>query len=303
MTDASARGCGEPPGPVQPTRQRRPGLSPRTVASISSAKSFATTFRLSFSDGVMWPDSSVNWARSTRNFRTDSALETALLPSSTRLWSSASSSASSRSTPPCGRAGLPCSSAQRRQELLVDGEQRAHERAAVADDHALGDQRVRADAVLDHGGGDVLAARGHHDLLLAAGDGEIAVRVEGAEVAGVEPAVGERLCGGRLVVPVAGEQVLAVQQHLAVVGDPDHGARQRLADRADLLPVPRVEGGGRAGLGQPVALQHGEADAPEEVAEPLAQRGAAGDGVGGRGRPGPRAACCRRACRRPCAAA
>ncbi|MEV8071284.1 hypothetical protein AB0P32_35170, partial [Streptomyces sp. NPDC085995] len=33
-------------------------------------------------------------------------------------------------------------------------------RAPVADHHALGDQRVRPDAVLDHGRGDVLAARG-----------------------------------------------------------------------------------------------------------------------------------------------
>ena len=83
----------------------------------------------------------------------------------------------------------------------------------------------------------------------------------------------------RLVVPVRLEQVLAVQQHLAVVRDPHHRAGQRLADRADLLPVPRVEGGRRAGLGQAVALQDREADAAEEVAEPLAQRGAAGDGV------------------------
>ncbi|MDF9872869.1 hypothetical protein OKW18_005007 [Streptomyces pratensis] len=70
-----------------------------------------------------------------------------------------------------------------------------------------------------------------------------------------------------------------MQQHLAVVGDPHHRARQRLADRTDLLPVPRVEGRGGARLGEAVALQHREADTAEEVAEPLAQRGASGDRV------------------------
>ncbi|GFH75430.1 hypothetical protein Sgou_01000 [Streptomyces gougerotii] len=138
---------------------------------------------------------------------------------------------------------------------------------------------MAADAVLDHGRSDVLAARGDDDLLLAAGDREVAVLVEGADVPGVEPAVGQRLTGRRLVVPVPVEEVLAVEQDLAVVGDADHRTGQRLTDRADLLAVPRVEGGGRAGLGQAVPLQHREADAAVEVAEPLAERGAAGDRV------------------------
>ncbi len=138
---------------------------------------------------------------------------------------------------------------------------------------------MRPDPVLDHGRRDVLAARGDDEFLLAPGDREVAVLVEGADVAGVEPAVGQRLGGRRLVLPVLLEDVLAVQQHLAVVRDAHHGARQRLADRTDLGLVPRVEGRGRTGLGQAVALQHREADAAEEVAEPLAQRGAAGDRV------------------------
>ena len=87
-------------------------------------------------------------------------------------------------------AGLPCVVAQAGQRLRVEGDQRGDERAAVADDHALADQRVGADPVLEHGGRDVLAARGHQDLLLAAGDPQEAVVVELAEVAGVEPAVG-----------------------------------------------------------------------------------------------------------------
>ena len=74
----------------------------------------------------------------------------------------------------------------------------------VADDHALADQGVGAQPVLEHRRRDVLAAGGDDELLLAAGDRQEAVVVELAEVAGVEPAVGvDRLGGGGLVVPVA----------------------------------------------------------------------------------------------------
>ena len=98
------------------------------------------------------------------------------------------------------------------------------------------DQGVGAQPVLEHGRGDVLAAGGDQDLLLAAGDPDEALVVDLAEVAGVEPAVGvERLGGRRVVVPVAGEDLAAPEQQLAVVGDPDRGAGQRAADGADLL--------------------------------------------------------------------
>ena len=71
--------------------------------------------------------------------------------------------------------------------------------------HRLADQRMRAQPVLEQRGGDVLAARGDDDLLLAADDGQEAVVVDRAEVAGVEPAVGEDRFGLLLVVPVAAE--------------------------------------------------------------------------------------------------
>ena len=51
---------------------------------------------------------------------------------------------------------------------------------------------VRADPVLEDGRGDVLAAGGHEDLLLAAGDPDEALVVDLADVAGVEPAVAPR---------------------------------------------------------------------------------------------------------------
>ncbi len=65
-----------------------------------------------------------------------------------------------------------------------------------ADDRGFGDVRVLVQRGFDLGGVDVLAAA-DDDVLQAVDDVEVAVGVETAEVAGVEPAVGERL--GRLV--------------------------------------------------------------------------------------------------------
>ena len=59
------------------------------------------------------------------------------------------------------------------------------------------DQRVGAQPVLEDGRGDVLAAGGHQDLLLAAGDPDEALVVDLADVAGVEPAVAFQHLGGR----------------------------------------------------------------------------------------------------------
>jgi len=65
---------------------------------------------------------------------------------------------------------------------------------------------VHAHPVLEHRGGDVLAAGRDDDLLLAAGNGQEALIVEIAEVTGGIPAVGgERLLGRLVVVPVPGK--------------------------------------------------------------------------------------------------
>src|SRR5699024_10990035 len=152
--------------------------------------------------------------------------------------------------------------------LGVDGDQSRDELAVVADHHALADQGVGADAVLKDGRGDVLAGRGHDDFLLAAGDGEEAVLVQGAEVTGVVVTVlGEGLLGGLLVVPVADHDVVALEEDLTVVGDPDAGARQRSTDGADLVEAGAVDRGRRGRFGQTVTFDDGEADATEEVAE------------------------------------
>ena len=211
--------------------------------------------------------------------RIDSALETALLASSTAASISARRSGSS--TRSATSPDLPCCSAQAGQRLGVEGDQGGDERAAVADDDALVDQRVRPQPVLEHGGGDVLAAGGHQDLLLAPGDPDEALVVDLADVAGVEPAVGVLRLGGR-------RRRCASSRRRP--GRPGRAARRRRRPArwcraAGARRVPtfwasgRLTVSGRGGLGEAVALEHVDADAAVEVAEPLAERRAAGDGV------------------------
>ena len=63
--------------------------------------------------------------------------------------------------------------------------------------------------------GMMLDDAGADDLLQPADDGEIAVAVERADVAGVQPAVAQRLARRLLVLPVAGHDVAALHQHFA----------------------------------------------------------------------------------------
>src|ERR1700733_13602337 len=134
--------------------------------------------------------------------------------------------------------------------------------------------------VLEHRGRDVLAAGGDDELLLPPGDGQESLVVEFADIAGAEPAVlGEGLLGSRLVLPVAREDGRPADQNLAVVTDLDRGTGQRLPDGADLVAVRPVDRRRRGGLGEAIPLKDDDADAAEEVAEPIAERRAAGDGV------------------------
>ena len=74
--------------------------------------------------------------------------------------------------------------------VLGQGHQRDAVRPLVAVDHHLAEQRrPRLEGVLQRLRRDLLAARGHDQVLLAIGDAQEAV-LELADVAGVEPAVG-----------------------------------------------------------------------------------------------------------------
>src|SRR5580704_14487940 len=108
---------------------------------------------------------------------------------------------------------------------------------------------MRPQTVLEHRGRDVLAARSDDRLLLASGDRQIAVIIELTDVAGPEPAVVDRFTRRLLVVVVAAKDVAAVEQDLAVIGDPDRAARDRTTDSADLHRVRTVDRCTGRGLG------------------------------------------------------
>src|SRR5215210_4318047 len=155
--------------------------------------------------------------------------------------------------------------AELRALLHVEGDQSDQIGPAVADHDALRDVRALLDLGFEVGGGDVLAARRDDDVLLAAGDREVAVLVELAEVAGVQPAVLERLARGLLVLVVALEDVRPPDQDLAVVGDPDLASLECSPDLAELEGIRAGDGGRRGGLGHAPALEHEHADGVEEA--------------------------------------
>src|SRR4029079_18312067 len=130
-----------------------------------------------------------------------------------------------------GRAAEVLEAPLQRGELRDD--QRRREATAIAEDDDLGDERAALQRRLDRLRRDLLAAGGVQQILLAIRDRQVAVGVERADVAGVEPAVLED--GGGLVrlVVVAQHHVRAARQDLAVLGNPYFDVGNRLADRAE----------------------------------------------------------------------
>src|SRR5262245_31426691 len=97
-------------------------------------------------------------------------------------------------------------------------------------------------AVLDLAGGDVLAAA-DDQILLAAGDEEVAILVDPSEVAGVQPAVDDGGAGRLFLLVVAlhdpsrADADLALltgnEELVAVVHDPELDIGHRLPNRAE----------------------------------------------------------------------
>ena len=167
-----------------------------------------------------------------------------------------------------------------RQHVCVESEERADVGALVAHHDDVGDERVRGQGILEDLGGDVLAACGDDEFLLAPGDGELALAVDGTQVARVEPgAVGHDLGGLLGQVVVAGHDGLAAHEDLAVLGDLDEVPGQRQADAADRVLADVLDGDRAGRLGQAVALDEGDTHARVEVGEIGGQGGAAGDDV------------------------
>ena len=101
--------------------------------------------------------------------------------------------------------------------------------------------------------------------------------VDDADVAGVQPAVAQRLGAQFRLLPVAVHQQRPAHQNFAVVGDPDLDVLQRRADRAELDAAAAIAADDRRGLGLAVALQQPEAEGGEEDADFVVERRAARD--------------------------
>jgi hypothetical protein len=101
---------------------------------------------------------------------------------------------------------------------------------------------IGGEDVLDILGIDLEAVGQRDHVLLPAVQPQETVRVELAEVSGVEPALlvdgGAR---GLLVLPIALEDVRSARDDLALVGDLHLDAGQRNADGAEAVPVEAVE--------------------------------------------------------------
>ena len=105
-------------------------------------------------------------------------------------------------------------------------------RARGADDRGLAHAGLRVQRLLDVFRKDVQSLRRDDHFLLAAADAQLSAGVELADVAGVKPAVAERAARLFRRVEVAARHVLAAHEDLAVVGDLDLDAGDRLADGA-----------------------------------------------------------------------
>ena len=97
--------------------------------------------------------------------------------------------------------------------------------AALTDHHRVRDVGAELEVVFNVAGRDVLAARGDDDVLEPVLDAQEAIGIDGAAVAGVQPAISvdglPRLLGQ---FPVASENIGPAHQHLVIGAEPDFGA-------------------------------------------------------------------------------
>ena len=159
----------------------------------------------------------------------------------------------------------------------VERQQRHEVRPAVSVDDGLGDPPGLLERVLDVRRRDVLAARGDDEVLLAAGDRDEAVGIDLTEVTGGEPAAGQRLAGGLLVLEVAGEHDRAPRMQLAVLRGAHLEVGERSADAAELPLGLRVERAGAAQLRHSPDLQQHDAARVEELEHVPRDRCGGGD--------------------------
>ncbi len=212
----------------------QPAAGRAYISSMTVSKSFITWARLTFMDGVRWPDASVKSAGTIRNDLMASAWDTDWLARGDEVLDGGLDHRMARRFRQGGVARQAVALQPARQGFLVQRDQRADERPVVAHHQHLRHQGVGPDLVFQQGRDHVLAAGGDDDFLLAAGDPDEAVLIEAADVAGAEPAVHERFGREVVALVVAAHHADALGEDLAVVGNLDRVARQGLAHGADL---------------------------------------------------------------------
>src|SRR5207248_3087011 len=95
----------------------------------------------------------------------------------------------------------------------------------------------------------------------------IALGVEMADIAGMQPAVDQGPRGLLRRAPIALHDVVAGDQDLAILGDPDLDPVDRRPDRVDLDAVGRVAADDRRRLALAIALQEPHPERDEEPAD------------------------------------
>src|SRR5262249_21009554 len=130
---------------------------------------------------------------------------------------------------------------------------------------------------LDSRRGDVIAAGEYDNVLLAIGDDDVAIFVEDSDVAGVEPAIPDRLRRCLRIAPVAFHHAFAPDQDLAILSDIHLDPVERWTHRLQLDARGRVGADDRRGFGLAIALEQTDAQGQEEHANLVVERGAAGD--------------------------
>src|SRR5271157_3602402 len=151
------------------------------------------------------------------------------------------------------------------------------ELALVAQQSCFADQHVGLQRILDGLRGDELSARGLDEVLLAVGDGEESVLIDGANVARLEPAVFKGAGSFFRHIPVAGENGRAPHQNFTIGGDFDFNIGQRPADRSQAVIDGIVQGDHGRGFREAIAFVDANADVGVPGGNLTAQRRASGD--------------------------
>src|SRR5438876_1126271 len=111
--------------------------------------------------------------------------------------------------------------------ITIEGDQGRDKRTAVTEHDRLADASVAAELGLHRPRRHVLSARGLEQVLLAIGDLQVAVLVELADIAGLEPAIHQVLVSRPGILVVTGKDIAAFHQDLPIVRDPNLDTRKR----------------------------------------------------------------------------